>query len=63
MKLIKGRSAYEVFRAFPDLKMDEHVNSFWQDSFNSRPVPEEQLSVVTRYIQTQEDRSEKYERF
>jgi putative transposase len=62
MKLIKGRSAYEVFRAFPELKIDAGVESLWQRSFNSRVVPIEQLSMVRRYIRTQDQRMEKYER-
>ena len=62
MKLIKGRSAYEVFRAFPELKLDAHVNSFWQDSFNARLVSEEQIPIVRCYIRTQEERPEKYAR-
>ena len=62
MKLIKGRSAYELFREFPEVKLDAQVNSFWQRSFNARIVPPEQASVVQRYIQTQDQRLEKYER-
>ena len=62
LKLLKGRSAYEVFRAFPELKHDAHVNSLWQDGFKSRTVPPAQLEIVARYIRTQDQRLEKYER-
>ena len=62
LKLMKGRSAYEVFRAFPELKLDAGINSLWQKSFNSRIVPPGQVSIVRRYIRTQDKRLEKYER-
>jgi putative transposase len=62
LKLLKGRSAYEVFRAFHELQTDTHTNSLWQDGFRSRPVPLEQVEVVSRYIRTQDQRLEKYER-
>ena len=62
LKLMKGRSAYEVFRAFPELRIDAGVNSLWQRSFDSRVVPAEQVNSVRRYIQTQDQRLEKYER-
>jgi len=62
MKLLKGRSAYEVFRAFPELKLDAHVNSLWQTGFKSREVPQTEIATVRRYIRTQDERLEKYER-
>lgn len=62
MRLLKGRAAYEVFRAYPDVKLDAGVNSLWQDSYNSRIVPPTQVGVVRRYIRTQDERLEKYER-
>jgi putative transposase len=61
LKLMKGRAAYEVFRSFPELKLDAGINSLWQKSFNSRIVPPAQLPIVKRYIQTQDQRLEKYE--
>ena len=62
LKLLKGRSAYEVFKAFPELKLDAHVNSLWQDGFMSRVVPGEQVAIVRRYIQTQDERLDSYVR-
>jgi putative transposase len=61
MKLLKGQSAYEVFRAYDEFKIDAHTNSLWQDGFKSRPVPAGQVEVVRLYIQTQDQRLEKYE--
>lgn len=62
MKLLKGRSAYELVRAFPEIKLDAWVNSFWQTSFNARLVPENQTEIVSRYIRTQGERLEQYVR-
>jgi putative transposase len=62
LKLLKGRSAYEVFRTFPELKIDAGVDSLWQKSFKTRVVPEEQVKTVAHYIVTQDQRLEKYER-
>jgi putative transposase len=62
LKLLKGRSAFEVFKAYPELKIDAHTNSLWQDGFESRMVPPDQISIVRRYIQTQDERLENYER-
>ena len=61
MKLLKGRSSYELFQRNPQLKLDARVNSFWQRGFGSRMVPETQLDIVRRYIRTQDQRVEKYE--
>ena len=61
LKLLKGRSAYEVFRSYPDVKLDAGVNSLWQDGYRSRQVPPAQIGVVRRYIQTQDQRLEKYD--
>ncbi len=30
IRLLKGGSAYKVFRQFPELKLDAKTNSFWQ---------------------------------
>jgi REP element-mobilizing transposase RayT len=62
LKLLKGRTAYEVFRTYEELKIDAGTNSLWQDGFKSRPVPPEEAAVVRRYIRTQDQRLEKYER-
>ena len=62
MKLLKGRSAYDVFRRVPELKLDAAENSLWQRGFASRIVPEGQLETVCGYIRTQDERLEKYER-
>ena len=62
MKLLKGRSSFEVFQAMPEIKMDAHTNNLWQRGFKSRIVPEDQVATVRQYIRTQDERLEKYER-
>ncbi len=62
MKLLKGRSSYEVSRRMPELKLDARENSLWQRGFASRVVPGDQLETVCAYIRTQDQRLEKYER-
>lgn len=61
MKLLKGRVSYELFREFPDVKMDAGVVSLWQDGYRSRIVPESQVDIVRKYIATQDERLEKYD--
>jgi putative transposase len=60
MKLLKGRSAYEVFKAYPEVKLDAGISSLWQEGFKSRLVPASQLETVRRYIRTQDERLEGY---
>ncbi|MBI1886487.1 MAG: transposase [Chloroflexi bacterium] len=61
MKLLKGRSSYELFRQMPEIKTDAKENSSWQRGFAAREVPEPQIETVRRYIRTQDQRLEKYE--
>jgi REP element-mobilizing transposase RayT len=58
LKLLKGRSSYEVSKAYPEVKLDAHTNALWQVSFNSRVVPDDQLATVRNYIRTQDQRLE-----
>lgn len=57
---MKGVSARELFKAFPELKLDAHINNFWQRRFGYREVPEYQLPIVRKYIMTQDERLEDY---
>jgi REP element-mobilizing transposase RayT len=56
MHRCKGASARVIFQRFPEFKMDMESNSFWQRSYGSREVPEDQISTVLRYITSQDDR-------
>lgn len=62
MKLLKGRSSYELSQRYPELKLDIGTSSFWQRGFGARLVPEAQLDTVRSYIRTQDQRLDKYER-
>jgi len=62
MKLLRDRSSYELFRGNSELKLDAGLNSFWQRGFGAREVPKTDLDAVRRYIRTQDERLEEYER-
>lgn len=62
IRLLKGGSAYKVFRQFPELKMAAHSNSFWQKRYGAKQVGDGVLSTVAQYIRTQKDRPEKFVR-
>jgi REP element-mobilizing transposase RayT len=62
LKLLKGRSSYELSRRFPELKLDGQVSSIWQRGFGKRVVAPCEVEGVRRYIQTQDQRLAKYER-
>ena len=56
MMLLKGISVRELFLNEPELRLSLRSLVFWQKSFGRRPVPEDQLETVRRYIRTQVDR-------
>jgi len=62
LKLLKGRSSYELSQRYPDLKFDGRVRSIWQRGFAGWLVAPERVEIVRRYIQTQDQRLASYER-
>jgi len=62
MNLLKSISSRRVFQVFPELKLDAGVAAFWQHRYAAKLVPEPAAVAVGRYIRTQWDRLEKYER-
>ncbi len=62
MNYVKGASARRIFKRFPELKLDAHTTSFWQAHYGSRLIPPEARATVTRYIRTQWERLEEFER-
>jgi putative transposase len=62
MNLLKGITSRRVFQVFPELKLDAGVAAFWQHRYAAKLVPESATATVGRYIRTQWDRLEKYER-
>lgn len=62
MRILKGASSYQAFRKFPELKIDAGTNSFWQARYGAKVVPPEAVSLVSKYIRTQDRRLEKFDR-
>ena len=62
MNYIKGLSAKRLFEQMPELRMDMGTSNLWQHRYGAKVVPEDALGTVKRYIETQKDRLEKYER-
>ena len=62
MNFIKGLSSKRLFEQMPELNMDIEMNNFWQRRYGWKPVAEEERETVVRYIRTQKERLEKYER-
>lgn len=62
MMNLKGVSARRLFERFPELKLDAGTQSFWQSGYGSKLVPAGRVSSTRRYIRTQWDRLEAYER-
>jgi putative transposase len=56
MHRLKGASAREVFRLYPELRLDMRARSFWQEGYGSREVPHAQVEAVSLYIRTQSER-------
>jgi REP element-mobilizing transposase RayT len=61
MHQLKGASAREVCKRFPELKIDMRSVSFWQKGYGYRAVSEDQIETVRRYIRTQLDRPLRHE--
>ena len=62
MHLVKGASARRLLKSIPDIQIDAGIDHFWQKRYSARLVPPAALGTVRRYIQTQKERPEKYER-
>ena len=62
MNLLKGITSRRILQRFPELKLDASVGAFWQHRYAARLVPESAAPTVGRYIRTQWDPLEKYER-
>jgi len=62
MNLLKGVTSRQIFQMFPELRLDAGVGAFWQHRYAAKLIPEPAADRVGRYIRTQWDRLEKYER-
>jgi len=62
LKLLKGRSSFDLSRRYPELKLDGRVPSIWQRGFGKRLVAPSEIESVRHYIQTQDRRLTHYDR-
>lgn len=62
MNVLKGATSRRLFEQFPDLRLDAGIHNFWQHRYAARQVGAGAKGVIRRYIRTQEQRLEKYER-
>jgi putative transposase len=62
MNLLKGASARRLHQMFPETKLDSGSDHFWQRGYASAVVSPASLATRRRYVQTQKERLEKYER-
>jgi len=62
MHLLKGISARRLFENYPDLKLDASTMHVWQKGYGSKIVSETALASTRRYIQTQWERLESFDR-
>ena len=62
MKALKGKSAHRVFAQIPNLKLDGRTNHLWQRGYGWKPVPASAELALRRYIRSQMERLEKFDR-
>ena len=62
MMLLKGISSHRLLQRFPSIRLDAHTQSFWQAGDGSKLVPPNALLATRKYIQTQWERLETYDR-
>ena len=60
--MLKGVSSRRVFERFPELRLDAHTNSLWQAGYGSKIIPPSAVATLRKYIKTQWDRLDGYER-
>ena len=62
MKALKGRSARAVFQELETLKLDGQTDNLWQRGYGWKPVAPGTERTVRRYIRTQMERLDKFDR-
>ena len=62
MNLLKGGSSYRLHRSFPELKLDSGSEHFWQRGYGFATVEPGSLTARRRYIRSQRERLDKFER-
>ena len=62
MNLLKGGSSYRLHRTFPELKLDSGLEHFWQRGYDFAAVEPGSLTARRRYVRSQKERLDKFER-
>jgi len=62
MNLLKGISSRRLGQQFSDIYMDAGTRHIWQEGFGSKIVLDSAFERTRRYIRTQWDRLESYDR-
>jgi putative transposase len=62
MHRLKGASARRINERFPELRLDAETNHIWQKGYGSKIVAARDVEITTRYIRTQWDRLEGFEK-
>ena len=62
LNLLKGISSRKLHEAFPELKLDSGSNHFWQRGYAFKVVGPGSLESRLRYVRTQKERLEKFDR-
>jgi len=62
LNLLKGISSRKLHEAFPELKLDSGSNHFWQRGYAFKVVEPGSLESRLRYVRTQKERLEKFDR-
>lgn len=62
MMFLKGVSSRRLGQRFPSIYQDAGTAHVWQERYGSKIIPPEGVATVKRYIQTQWQRLESYDR-
>jgi putative transposase len=62
MHLLKGISSHRLFELYPSIKLDASTLHFWQKGYGSKIVPDALLPTTRKYIQSQWDRLESFDK-
>jgi REP-associated tyrosine transposase len=62
MMMLKGVSSRRIFERYPQIRLDAQTTSFWQAGYGSKIIPPSSVPALQRYIKTQWDKLEGFER-
>ena len=61
LNLLKGASSRRIHQALPELKVDSHLEHFWQRGYDFAIVEPGSLTPRRHYVRTQKERLEKFQ--